>query len=137
MKVFRKVLVGLLLALTAVLSSVLFFACGKSADGVEPLVIVADESAAGKTLLEVMSEMEENGEFSYKVKDGMIVEINGTENDLDYNPCWMLYTSDQENSNTAWGEYEYNGETLGSASVGADSLIVKSGEVYVWVYQEF
>lgn len=137
MKVFRKVLVGLLLALTAVLSSVLCFACGKSADGVKPLVIVADENAAGKTLLEVMSEMEENGEFSYKVKDGMIVEINGTENDLDYNPCWMLYTSDQENSNTAWGEYEYGGETLGSASVGADSLIVKSGEVYVWVYQEF
>ena len=137
MKVFRKVVVGLLLALTAVLSSVLFFACGKSADGVEPLVIVADENAAGKTLLEVMSEMEENGEFSYKVKDGMIVEINGTENDLDYNPCWMLYTSDQENSNTAWGEYEYGGETLGSASVGADSLIVKSSEVYVWVYQEF
>jgi hypothetical protein len=100
-------------------------------------VIVADESAAGKTLLQVMSEKEEDGEFSYKIKDGMIVEINGTENDLDYNPCWMLYTSDQENSNTAWGEYEYNGETLGSASVGADSLIVKSGEVYVWVYQEF
>ena len=137
MKVFRKVMVSLLLVLTAALSSVLFFACGKSADGIEPLVIVADESAAGKTLLQVMSEKEEDGEFSYKIKDGMIVEINGTENDLDYNPCWMLYTSDQENSNTAWGEYEYNGETLGSASVGADSLIVKSGEVYVWVYQEF
>lgn len=137
MKVFRKVMVSLLLVLTTALSSVWFFACGKSADGVEPLVIVADESAAGKTLLQVMSEKEEDGEFSYKIKDGMIVEINGTENDLDYNPCWMLYTSDQENSNTAWGEYEYNGETLGSASVGADSLIVKSGEVYVWVYQEF
>ena len=137
MKVFRKVAVSLLLVLTAALSSVWFLACGKSADGVEPLVIVADESAAGKTLLQVMSEKEEDGEFSYKIKDGMIVEINGTENDLDYNPCWMLYTSDQENSNTAWGEYEYNGETLGSASVGADSLIVKSGEVYVWVYQEF
>lgn len=137
MKVFCKVVVSLLLVLTAALSSVWFFACGKSADGVEPLVIVADESAAGKTLLQVMSEKEEDGEFSYKIKDGMIVEINGTKNDLDYNPCWMLYTSDQENSNTAWGEYEYNGETLGSASVGADSLIVKSGEVYVWVYQEF
>ena len=137
MKVFRKVMVSLLLVLTAALSSVWFFACGKSADGVEPLVIVADESAAGKTLLQVMSEKEEDEEFSYKIKDGMIVEINGTENDLDYNPCWMLYTSDQENSNTAWGEYEYNGETLGSASVGADSLIVKSGETYVWVYQEF
>ena len=137
MKGFRKVVVSALFVVMAVISSALFFACGKSADGVEPLVIEADDGAAGKTLLALMSEMEENGEFSYKVKDGMIVEINGTENDLDYNPCWMLYTSDQENSNTAWGEYEYGGETLGSASVGADSLIVKSGEVYVWVYQEF
>lgn len=137
MKGFRKVVVSALFVVMAVISSALFFACGKSADGVESLVIEADDGAAGKTLLALMSEKEENGEFSYKVKEGMIVEINGVENDLDYNPCWMLYTSDEENSNTMWGEYEYNGETLGSASVGAESLIVKAGEVYVWVYQEF
>lgn len=137
MKVFCKAVWGALFMAMTVVLSVVFFACGKSADGVEPLAIIADDESAGKTLLEVMSEKEENGAFSYKTKEGMIVEINGVENDLDYNPCWMLYTSDEENSNTMWGEYEYNGETLGSASVGAESLIVKSGETYVWVYQEF
>ena len=137
MKRLSRVVIGAFLVAMTVLASVLFFSCGKSADGVEPVVIVADESADGKTLLSVMEEMEEAGELSYKVKDGMIVEINGTENDIDYDPCWMLYTSDAENSSTAWGEYEYEGQILGSANYGADNLIVKSGEIYVWVYQEF
>lgn len=137
MKRLSRFLVGVLLAATAVFASIFFYSCGKSADGVEPVVIVADESAEGKTLLTVMEEMKERGALSYKVKDGMIVEINGTENDMDYNPCWMLYTSDAENSSTAWGEYEYEGQILGSANYGAESLLVKVGEIYVWVYQEF
>ena len=137
MKRLSRVVIGAFLVVMTVFASAFLFSCGKSTDGVEPVVIVADESAGGKTLLSVMEEMEETGELSYKVKDGMIVEINGTENDIDYDPCWMLYTSDTENSSTAWGEYEYEGQILGSANYGADSLIVKSGEIYVWLYQEF
>ena len=137
MKRLRKFFVGVLLTATAVFTALFFYSCGKSADGVEPVVIIADANADGKTLMSVMEEMEDAGELSYKVKDGMIVEINGTENDIDYDPCWMLYTSDAENSSTAWGEYEYEGQILGGANYGADSLIVKAGEIYVWVYQEF
>ncbi len=137
MKRLSNFFVGVLLTATAVFAALFFYSCGKSADGVEPVVIVADESAEGKTLLAVMEEMEAAGELSYKVKDGMIVEINGTENDIDYDPCWMLYTSDAENSSTAWGEYDYEGQILGSANYGAESLLVKAGEIYVWVYQEF
>ena len=137
MKRLSRVVVGVLLTATAVFAALFFYSCGKSADGVEPVVIIADANADGKTLMSVMEEMEDAGELSYKVKDGMIVEINGTENDIDYDPCWMLYTSDAENSSTAWGEYEYEGQILGSANYGADNLIVKSGEIYVWVYQEF
>ena len=137
MKRLSRVVVGAVLAVMTVFASVFFFSCGKSADGVAPVVIVADENAGGKTLLSIMEEMEEAGALSYKVKDGMIVGINGTENDIDYDPCWMLYTSDTENSSTAWGEYEYEGQILGSANYGADSLLVKTGEIYVWVYQEF
>ena len=137
MKRLSKFFVGVLLTATAVFAALFFYSCGKSADGVEPVVIVADESAGGKTLLAVMEEMEAAGELSYKVKDGMIVGINGTENDIDYDPCWMLYTSDAENSSTAWGEYDYEGQILGSANYGAESLLVKAGEIYVWVYQEF
>ena len=73
MKVFCKAVWGALFMVMTVVLSVVFFACGKSADGVEPLAIIADDESAGKTLLEVMSEKEENGAFSYKTKEGMIV----------------------------------------------------------------
>ena len=56
---------------------------------------------------------------------------------IDFSHCWMLYTSDGEMSNAAWGEIEYNGEKLGSAVLGADALPVLEGQVYVWYYQAF
>lgn len=49
---------------------------------------------------------------------------------------WMLYTSDTE--------YAYEtptitveGKTCGKASMGSSSVIVKEGELYVWVYEHY
>ena len=53
-----------------------------------------------------------------------------------YQP-WNKLKVSEEMANTAWGTYEYNGETLGSAIVGAEALPVVDGEVYIWVYQSF
>ncbi|MBQ2769296.1 MAG: hypothetical protein IJF44_04930 [Clostridia bacterium] len=119
-----------------------FASCGEEAKAVEteiqPVIIkVEDVVTSQTTLLDVMEEMQKSGEISFAVADGMVVEINGVKNDADYDPCWMLYTSDTENSSTAWGSYEYGGETLGSANYGAGELPIKSGCVYVWVYQSF
>ena len=91
----------------------------------------------GETLLEYMYAMEEEGEIEFSLSNGMITAINGTENAATYNPCWMLYTSDTEYSNGAWGSYEHEGQTLFSATLGASELPAKSGEIYVWVYQSF
>lgn len=49
---------------------------------------------------------------------------------------WMLYTSDMENA------YESDtitvGDTVcGSSAMGASSLKVKEGALYVWVYKEY
>ena len=49
----------------------------------------------------------------------------------------MLYTSDSENANEAWGIVEYEGKNYGSATLGAESLPVKSGAIYIWWYQSF
>jgi hypothetical protein len=49
----------------------------------------------------------------------------------------MIYTTDEDNSNTAWGLVEYNGKTYGSAMYGAEELKVKQGESYIWLYQSF
>ncbi|MBQ3234978.1 MAG: hypothetical protein IJA97_02340 [Clostridia bacterium] len=73
----------------------------------------------------------------FVIENGMVVSINGIENPADWSYCWMLYTDDAEFSNTAWGTLEYEGKIYGSATVGAESLIIKNGCTYIWVYQEF
>ena len=49
----------------------------------------------------------------------------------------MLYTDDSENSNTAWGQIEYDGKIYGSAALGAGELVIKDGLTYIWYYQAF
>ena len=89
------------------------------------------------TLLSVMEELSADGLLTYTESGGMITSINGKENPADWSACWMLYTSDAELANTAWGEVEYNGVKLGSTIVGANELPVVEGAVYVWSYQSF
>ncbi len=87
------------------------------------------------TLLAVMEDMKDEQSFTYKVESGMVTEICGRANGI--NSYWMLYTSDAELSNSVWGTYEYSGQALGSAILGAEALTVISGGVYIWSYQAF
>ena len=134
----------LIVALLAL--SVLLPGCQKS----EPLVIkdsdtcivlkITDEVLAGNQdmlLIEYMEQLAKEGKLESTVSDGMITSINGIENPADYSSCWMLYTSDAENSNTAWGTVEYEGVEYGSAISGAEVLKVKAGQLYIWVFQSF
>ena len=89
-------------------------------------------------LIDVMQDLKTDGFLNFtKDAQGMVTAIHGKKNAADWSKCWMLYTSDAELSSTEWGGYDYNGVTLGSASFGADTLPVKKGEVYVWVYTSF
>ncbi len=87
------------------------------------------------TLLQIMEEMQSEQAFTYKIGNGMVTEICGRANTN--SSYWMLYTSDEEFSNSAWGTMEYAGQTLGSAIVGAGSLLVDGEKAYVWSYQTF
>ena len=110
-----------------------FVACG---DNVEPVAITVFQAVEeNTTLLEVMQKKKTAGEFDFQMENGMIVQIGETKNST--NSFWMLYTTDTENANTQWGTFVWKGETLGSAIAGADTLVVKQGETYVWVYQSF
>ena len=90
-----------------------------------------------KRLLTIMEELSADGALTFKESGGMVTSINGKDNPADWSACWMLYTSDEEFSNTAWGSYLLEDMTLGSAIVGAESLPIKAGEYYVWSYQTF
>ena len=116
----------------------------------EPLVIkdsetcivikTTQEAMNGKTdmlLIDYMDKLIKEGKMTCKISNGMITSINGIDNPADFSSCWMLYTSDAENSNSAWGTVEYNGAQYGSAISGAETLKIKPDQLYIWVFQSF
>ena len=144
MKTTNKKILSVLLAVLMLSVSLLLTGCKK-----EPLVIkdsdpyivikTTEEAMKGKEdmlLVDYMELMREEG-LEFEIRDGMIVSINGIENPADYSSCWMLYTSDAENSNASWGTVEYEGKEYGSAISGAETLKIKANEIYIWVFKSF
>lgn len=132
------------LILICLFSAMLFGACNSGPvkasieEKTDSMVVIKVEKVEEEaTLMSVMETLKEEGELDFKVVNGMITEINGVKNPADFSSCWMVYTSDAELSNSAWGTLEYDGKTLGSAVVGADMLTVKEGAYYVWSFQSF
>ncbi len=123
---------SLILIIVCLLSLI---ACEKNVDKVVITVSGSEYDIAGKTLEEYMSMISEKENIDYEVGNGMMLSINGTTNTT--KSFWMLYTDDEDNSNTAWGTIEYDGKTYASSSLGLTELIVKDGATYIWVYQTF
>lgn len=102
------------------------------------VIKITQETIAGAsdmTLMDYMTQLKEDGKLDFEISDGMITSINGVENPVDYSSCWMLYTSDEENANKAWGTVEYEGKEYGSAVSGAEALKIKADQLYIWVYK--
>ena len=140
----KKILAFLLAAMT--LMSILLLAGCKS----EPLVIkesdtcivlkVTEEAIGGKTdmlLIDYMDQLVKDGKMTCTIQNGMITSINGIDNPADFSSCWMLYTSDEENANAAWGTVDFEGKQYGSAFSGAETLKIKAGQLYIWVFKSF
>lgn len=134
--------------LLTILASILavFVCCFVTAcDDKEPIkadentvMITASDSSFdfdNKTLKEYMDYLQDGQEFTYSINNGMITTINGKSNTT--NSFWMLYTNDSEHANQEWGTFEYDNSIYGSATLGADALIVKEGYIYIWAYQTF
>ena len=97
----------------------------------------AMDGTTDMTLMDYMQTLKEKGELEFSISNGMITSINGIENPVDYSSCWMLYTSDADNANAAWGTVEYDGQEYGSAISGAEVLKIKPDQLYIWVYKSF
>ena len=106
-------------------------------NGTRVEICVSDLGDAEWTLIDVMEKAKLEGELTYEISGGMVTSVEGTANAADFSSCWMLYTTDEEMSNTEWGTITVGEKTLGSAIVGAEALPVVEGELYVWDYQTF
>ena len=104
------------------------------------IIKVTQEALGGATemtLMDYMTTLKDKGDLEFAISDGMITSINGIANPADYSSCWMLYTSDADNANVAWGTVEYEGQEYGSAISGAETLKIKADQLYIWVYKSF
>lgn len=100
------------------------------------LVVVTADTDESLSLIDYINTLDEFKDM-FVIENGMVTAIDGVANAADWSKCWMIYTSDSEKANTAWGQIEYKGETYGSAIVGAEQLMVKKGCIYIFVYQSF
>ena len=139
----RKFLSIVTFILVAIMSVFSFAGCKETGDfnakivEMTETVVVIEVTSIEKgnpTLLKVMENLQEQGKLNFTLKGTMVQSINGAENKSDWSAWWALYTSDSEMANNEWGTYDYGGQTLGSAIVGADALEVMAGQIYVWVY---
>lgn len=99
------------------------------------VIFVTQSQQSNQTLLSYMQNLSSCGEIEFTQNDGMITSINGIQNKSDWSKAWMLYTTDEDNYNESWGIIEYDGKTYCSALYGANQLVVKQGESYIWLYQ--
>ncbi len=100
----------------------------------ENRVIIYVEATDGATLLDVMKGLRDDELLEFTESGGYITSINGIAGASDYSTFWALYTTDEEHSNIEWGDTEYEDKTLGSASLGAKDLHVKSENYYIWEF---
>lgn len=121
--------------LTTILLLVFAIGCNQKEGEVVIKIEKGYDLDKGDFLIDYMEYLKSKGRLDYSLKSGMITEINGLENQL--NSYWMLYTNDPNFSNSAWGTYEYKGDKLGSATLGANELKINKDYVYVWVYERF
>lgn len=103
----------------------------------EEVVIYIDSAPEEIFLSEVMERLQADGKLTFTLEGGMLTSLNGKKNPADWSACWMLYISDTELSDDAFGTHTYQEMEMGSAVVGAESLPIKAGEYYVWYYQKF
>jgi hypothetical protein len=93
-----------------------------------------DVTTKAERLETVLDELVEDKKITYGGEKGIyglnILVIDNIT--LSGNQFFAIYTSDAENSDVAWGTYQYGGTTINSASWGVTSLPVKDGCVYVF-----
>ncbi len=113
------------------------FAVGESESCV--VIKTTEKELGGNTemlLIDYMAELKTKGELDYTTKNGMVNAINGIETPADFSKSWMLYTSDEDSANAAWGTIKYEGKKYGSAVLGAETLKLKPEHLYIWVFKD-
>lgn len=92
----------------------------------------------GKNLVDYLNKLQSDDKFSYSADNGYVTTVNGKTADYQKDrTSWMMYTSDKEMGNEAWGTYEFEGQTYYSAIVGINDYPLAEGTVILFVFCHF
>ena len=99
------------------------------------VVITLDKTVmadvTGKHLVDYMNALKDQGYFVYEEKSGLVTSVMNIKPQAS-NEYWFLYTDDEENSSTQWGQYDAGDKTYGSANYGITDLPLKEGKTYIF-----
>ncbi|MBR2988466.1 MAG: hypothetical protein IKC64_01935, partial [Clostridia bacterium] len=115
--------------LLVAICSVFAFGCAQKSGDVKFTVDVS-KVESGATVLDYMNYLQTEGKFTFTFEGGMVKSMNGVSGAS--NQYWMLYTDDENNSDSSFGTITVDGKTYSSASWGAESLPAVDGKTYVW-----
>lgn len=142
LEVVMKKVIALFLSIALLCACTIFFGCNKSAEEVE-ITIEQKYLKEDCSLYDYMVVLERKGKIDFKCESGaygmFILEINGVSNGIGGNPCWMVYTDAKEWQDLSeWGDTVVkNGVEYRSASVGISSIMVSSGQKYMFKLVKF
>lgn len=90
-------------------------------------------------LEEVLNELAKEGNLTFSGRRDIyglfVTKIDNVEIDaITYTTGFFIYTNDEKYSSQQYGTYEYNDQTINSATFGVTDLPVKNGCIYAMVY---
>ena len=116
---------------------------GTNGDLIAVYLFITDEYYSGEEmkLSAYMDAVKEAGKFGYETTEGAygayLTTVNGRAADATKSEFWSLYTSNEEYNGEFGENYVYNGTTLYPASLGMDSLPVKTGETIMFILMTY
>lgn len=141
MKKFSKIFAAVLAVaiLTAAFAACNGYNAVKETEDVVAITVSSKVmSLEGKNLVDYLNKLQSDDKISYEASDGYINTVNGKTADYAKDKTsWMIYTSDEEMGNAAWGTYEFEGKTYYSAVVGINDYPLVEGTVILFAFCRF
>ncbi len=151
----RKLVSFLLFTLTVILTVCSGVGCqiggkttAKLESSTEKMIVMSIESSDGKAnAFNALRSLQEQGVIDFEYQDSTygayVTSINGKAEQIlsstltsSEGYSWKFYTSDREYAYDS-PSVTFEGKVCGLSSLGASTLPVKEGEIYVWVYEYY
>jgi len=102
----------------------------------DPTTLVISVGSAGsyegESFLSYMAFLQKGDKLTFTYAEGEVTSINDVANTD--SSMWLLYTSDEDNSDSSKGQLAYRGNTYNMSTLGVSEVIVRNNTTYAFGY---